>query len=154
MFQSICHYLPSPLTSRPSKYTLIMALHIGTKKLAPGRPPYTNWLSGSHIIPSSVLQIMHSNVMSDTIRPLGPHILWGDLVTIFRILVLGRLLNNSCFFDMACSHDSTMSCKFLIFFCQHPFIFLVRFGEGRPSCLLFRYELLMAWLAKGVSICP
>ena len=35
-----------------------------------------------------MLQIMHSNVLSDTIRPLGPHVFWGDLVSLFWILLL------------------------------------------------------------------
>jgi hypothetical protein len=46
---------------------LVTTEHTGTKQLTSGPPQYTNWLLGSNIVPSSMLQIMHSNVMSDTI---------------------------------------------------------------------------------------
>jgi len=46
-----------------------------------------------------------------------------------------------------------MSSRFLTFFCQHAFNILVRFGEGRFSCVIFIFEVLMEWLEKWVSTC-
>jgi hypothetical protein len=52
---------------------------------------------------------MHSNVLSDTIRPSGPHVFWGELVSLFWILLLTASWNLQflvtvlgCAFELCC----------------------------------------------------
>jgi hypothetical protein len=52
---------------------------------------------------------MHSNVLSDTIRPSRPHVFWGDLVSLFWILLLTASWNLQflvtvlgCAFELCC----------------------------------------------------
>jgi hypothetical protein len=82
---------------------LVTIEHIGTKQLAPGPLPYTNWLPDSDIIPSSMLHVMHSNVLSYTIWPSGPRVFWGNLVTLFWILILVGSWNLKFLVIISCS---------------------------------------------------
>jgi hypothetical protein len=74
-----------------------------TKQLAFGPRPYINWLLDSDIVPSSVLQIMHSNVLSNENWPSRPQVFWGDLVTLFWFLVLTGSWNLQFLVTILCS---------------------------------------------------
>jgi len=158
MFLSICHCLPSPLTSCPSQNTLIMVLlvtnkHTGTKQLAPRPPPYKNWFPNSDIVPSFVLHIMYSNVLSATIWPSGPHIFWGDLVTLFWILALAGsrnlqfLVTVSCFVHPRTSFQICNTKGLMLIHHQETTIKIIT-NKQNPRGLTIRTELVHKHVEK------
>ena len=99
---------------------------------------------------------MHSNVLSTTILPLGPHVFSGDLVTLFWILALAGSRNIQFLVIVSCSdhpHTSFQICntKVLMLICHHAKTVKIDINKKNPRGLTIPTQLVHKHAEKILS---